>query len=93
MTIDQGRMINFAMMIEKHMIDPDEWDYCGAPDELLIPTKSESDAGYPTGIAHHPKYGWFGLGSGQGPFIWWSEINDEEFKKLVNDYHFGRITG
>lgn len=88
--IDRERTMNFALMLEKHMIPPDEWDTCGAPITLLGPAKRESDNGYPTGIAYHPEYGWFGLATGQGPFVWWYDMTHEEFEKLVNNFWFGK---
>lgn len=34
----------------------------------------------PTGLGHHPKYGYFALGTGQGPFVIWLE-NDPDRPK------------
>lgn len=62
--IDQERTMNFALMLENYMISPNDWDTCGAPITLLGPAKREADNGYPVGIAYHPEYGWFGLGTG-----------------------------
>ena len=84
------RMTNFALMLEKHIIKPHEWDVFKVPEELLRLAKEESDSGYPTAISHHPKHGWFGLGCGQGPYVWWHEIEYNEFEKLLDDYYFGR---
>lgn len=78
--------MSFAMMLENHMIPPNEWDTCGAPSALVGPAKRDADNGYPTGIALHPEYGWFGLGTGQGPFVWFHEMTREEFNELVEDY-------
>ena len=84
--MDQNIMMNFAMMIEKYMIPSDKWDECSAPDELLKLAKKDSAQGYPTGISRHPDYGWFGLGTGQGPYVWWCETSWGEFEKLAEEY-------
>lgn len=65
-------------VLEHHLISSDAWQTCGAPKELVDAALEQSEAGYPTAIAHHPDEGWFGMGTGQGPFIWWWEgINTE----------------
>lgn len=75
-------MINLALTLEKFLIPTTLWDQCEAPQELVEKAKEHASNGYSTGIAYHPRYGWFGLGTGQGPYVWWYE-NRNEFDKLL----------
>lgn len=67
--------------LERHLVPSEEWETCGAPEKLVTEALQQSKASYPTAIAHHPDEGWFGLGTGQGPFIWWWEGCDEDNKE------------
>lgn len=57
---------------EKHMIPPEEWFTCGAPEEAMA-ILERKDAGGPIGLSKHPVHGWAVLACGQGPFILWAE--------------------
>jgi len=66
-----------AFELEHYLIDPEKWDDrllslipCNIRDELegLNPT--------PIGIGIHPSCGIFVLGTGQGPFIMWTQNGD-----------------
>ena len=62
--------------LEKHMINPDKWKehLPKLPKEAreILEAELKRPSG-PTGLAWHPKYKYVILGSGQGPFIIWSD--------------------
>jgi len=75
---------SLAFKLEKHLTPFEQWT-----DEMIsnFPQDVQDELNYiirwsrgeekhmphPTGIGHHPEYGWFCIGAGQGPFIIWVE--------------------
>lgn len=63
-----------AMLLEPYLIKP-PWK-----SELIekFPSNVQDEAranDQPIGLGQHPKYGWFALGTGQGPFVIWIECD------------------
>jgi hypothetical protein len=87
---DNYNSMRVACMLLGFTIPYDTWDAV-APKELVDASNKASDQGYPTSIAYHPEYGWFGIGSRQGLCTWWSEIGVKRFDELANNC--GRIEG
>lgn len=79
--ISENDMMNFAMMLEKHMIMPSEWEI-KVPKFVLDQLLRD---GHPEVVSHHPKYGWFILGAWQGPYIAWCEMVDK-LEEFVEDW-------
>ena len=65
-----------AFEAEQHLIPPNKWEEAlpKLPEEgrKILEEEMVAPSG-PTGLAKHPEYGYMILGSGQGPFIIWSE--------------------
>ena len=64
--------------LESFLIPSDEWYDKDIPDELLKKAEELSNTGVPTAIGWHPDIGWFGHATGQGPFVWWSEKEENK---------------
>jgi len=65
-----------AFEAEKHLIPLSQWrqHLPKMPEEGRAILRMEMDGpSGPTGLAKHPEHGYMILGSGQGPFIIWSE--------------------
>lgn len=58
--------------LERDLIDPALWSdlYDQMPEECKVVVDSPPDC---LGIGRNDKYGWFIIGSGQGPCLCWSE--------------------
>jgi hypothetical protein len=62
--------------LEKFLISPDDWHmyYDNMPQQCQkIVDSNKEELGGSTGIGYHVKTGWFILGTGQGPFLIFSE--------------------
>ena len=69
-----------AYELESYIIPHDLVDSL-APKEALEVYHQGVKEGIPSAIAHHHKYGWFVLMTGQGPMIAWSQDGrDEEIR-------------
>lgn len=78
--------------LERRMIPTEELDNTfqdGVPkcieDALGQPWGEFLKEGIPTGIGHTEETGWFILMSGQGPFIFWIEKEDQGVYRNAND--------
>lgn len=71
---------NEALSLEKHMIPPERWDLEVPPEVRLHGIEDERS--HPTGYGRHPDKGWFVLGSGQGPFVIWSEWDHDPVNRF-----------
>ncbi len=49
------------------------------PDHVRLELRTK---GAPVGLGYHNDYGWFALGTGQGPFVIWTELDPT--KKIVS---------
>jgi hypothetical protein len=68
-------MLSQALELERYLIEPRHWYKDQSWLELVPPDVIEEldTSEQPTGLGRHPTKGWFVLGTGQGPFIVWSE--------------------
>ena len=64
--------MGFVWDLEDDLIHPDLWDalYSSMPKECKEVVDGPPDC---IGIGYNDEYGWFILGSGQGPYLCWSE--------------------
>jgi len=65
-------MVTQVHELEKHLISPEQWKdfYSRMPRECQEVADGPSEC---LGIGFCDEYGWFILGSGQGPHICWSQ--------------------
>ncbi len=76
-----------AMSLEKFLLPTDEWMREDHPWRSIVPRDKidlideAMDERFSVGVAYHPDWGYALLGTGQGPFVIWSEFNLEEYAK------------
>jgi len=63
-----------AYGLEQYGIDPDQWEANPEWKSILpVDVIEELSEPYPIMLGKHPTKGWFVLGTGQGPYIIWTE--------------------
>lgn len=80
---DDERLGAIAYGLESYMVN---WDTIPWDEVPLEMQGFKNEDGYPIGAGRHPKFGWFVLASGQGPYIVWTECGMDRLLREFEDF-------